>query len=70
MIKESTYNAGDTGSILESGRCPGVFLPGKSHGKRSLVGSSPWGCKESDKTQQKHKVHTNQCNSIMAVLIS
>ena len=23
MIKESTYNAGDTGSILESGRCPG-----------------------------------------------
>ena len=25
-----------------------VFLPGKSHGKRSLVGYSPWGCKESD----------------------
>ena len=22
-----------------------VFLPGKSHGLRSLVGSSPWGCK-------------------------
>jgi len=25
-----------------------VFLPGKSHGQRSLAGCSPWGCKESD----------------------
>ena len=25
-----------------------VFLPGKSHGQRSLVGYSLWGCKESD----------------------
>ena len=25
-----------------------VLLPGKSHGQRSLVGCSPWGCKESD----------------------
>ena len=24
-----------------------VFLPGESHGQRSLVGNSPWGCKES-----------------------
>ena len=23
-----------------------VFLPGKSHGQRSLVGYSPWGCRE------------------------
>ena len=28
-----------------------VFLPGKSHGQRSLVGYSPWGCKESDTTE-------------------
>ena len=28
-----------------------VFLPGKSHGWRSLVGCSPWGCKESDMTE-------------------
>ena len=27
-----------------------VLLPGKSHGWRSLVGCSPWGCKESDTT--------------------
>ena len=29
-----------------------VFLPGESHGQRSLAGSSPWGCKESDTTDQ------------------
>ena len=26
-----------------------VFLPGESHGQRSLAGYSPWGCKELDK---------------------
>ena len=29
-----------------------VLLPGKSHGQRSLVGFSPWGCKELDTTEQ------------------
>ena len=27
-----------------------VFLPGKFHGQRRLVGYSPWGCKKSDVT--------------------
>ena len=31
-----------------------VFLPGKPHGQRSLVGYSPWGCKESDTTERLH----------------
>jgi len=31
-----------------------VFLPGESHGGRSLVGYSPWGCKESDTTELLH----------------
>ena len=31
-----------------------VFLPGKSHGWRSLVGYSPWGPKESDRTERLH----------------
>ena len=31
-----------------------VFLPGKSHGQRNLVGYSPWGRKESDTTEQLH----------------
>ena len=29
-----------------------VLLPGKSHGRRSLVGCSPWGREESDTTEQ------------------
>ena len=29
-----------------------VLLPGKSHGRRSLVGCSPWGLEESDMTER------------------
>ena len=29
-----------------------VFWPGEFHGKMSLAGYSPWGCKESDMTKQ------------------
>ena len=37
---------------------PGIRgdLPGKSHGRRSLEGYSPWGGKESDTTE--HLTHT------------
>ena len=35
-----------------------VFLPGKSHGQRSLVGNSPWGCKEWDMSEH-HPSHTH-----------
>ena len=31
-----------------------VLLPGKSHGRRSLVGCSSWGREESDTTEQLH----------------
>ena len=58
VVKNLPAKAGDTGSISGLGRSPGegngkpspVFLPGKFHGERSLVGYSPWGCKESDMT--------------------
>ena len=63
--KASAYNAGDPGSIPGSGRSPGEgngnplqYLPGKSHGQRSLVGYSRGGHKESDTTEQLH-VHVN-----------
>ena len=37
-----------------------VFLPGKFHGQRSLVGYSPWGRKESDTTECAHtNTHTH-----------
>ena len=31
-----------------------VFLPGKSHEQRSLVGYSPWGHKKLDMTEHAH----------------
>ena len=31
-----------------------VLLPGKSQGRRSLVGCSSWGCEESDMTERLH----------------
>ena len=38
-----------------------VFLPGESHGQRSLAGYSPWGHKESDTTEAPEHacVHVN-----------
>ena len=41
-----------------------VFLPGESHGRRSLVGCSPWGHEESDTTEQLHftSVYVKFCN--------
>ena len=36
-----------------------VFLPGKLHGQRSLVGYSPWRHKESDMTEETYHAHTN-----------
>ena len=56
--KESACNAGDAGLIPGSGRSPAgghgnplLFLPGKSHGQRSLAGCSPQRCKEMDNTE-------------------
>ena len=39
--------------LLENGMAThSIFLPGESHGQRSLVGYSPWGHKESDTTER------------------
>ena len=37
-----------------------VFWPGELHGQRSLVGYSPWGCKQSDMTKQLTLSHENK----------
>ena len=44
---------------LEEGMAPTpVFLPGESHGQRSVAGYSPWGRKESDMTEvTQHAAH-------------
>ena len=60
--KASSSSAGDLGLIPGSGRSPRegngnplhIFLPGESHGRRSLVGYSPQGRKDSDKTERLH----------------
>ena len=36
-----------------------VFLPGESHGQRSLAGYSPWGHKDWDMTEQ-NSMHTGR----------
>ena len=36
-----------------------VFLPGESHGQRSLVGCSPWGRTELDTTEVTWQQHSN-----------
>ena len=53
VVKNPPARAGNAGLIPGSERSPGrgyawqptpVFLPGKSHGQRRLLGYSPWGC--------------------------
>ena len=65
MVKNLPANAGDMGSIAGLGRFlwrrkwqpTPVFLPGESHGQRSLEGYSPQGCKELDTTERAY-THT------------
>ena len=38
-----------------------ALLPGKSHGRRSLVGCSPWGRQESDTTERLHFPFSLSC---------
>ena len=40
-----------------------VFLSGKSHGLRSLVGCSPWGCKQTGMTELLTVTYLFICNS-------
>ena len=68
VVKNPPANAGD---VRDSGSIPGlgrfhcrrkwqptpVFLPGESHGQRSLAGYSLWVCKESDTTEQLSTAH-------------
>ena len=59
MGKESAHHAEDLGLIPRLGRSPGgrhgnplqYSCLENPHGQRSLAGYSPWGCKESDRTE-------------------
>ena len=52
VVKNLSANAGDkrNTSLIPAS----VFLPGKSHEQRNLVGYSPWGRKESNTTERFH----------------
>ena len=61
MVKNVTANAGDIKRLgfdpwvrnipWRAWQPTPVFLPGESHGQRSLVDYSPWGRRESDTTE-------------------
>ena len=65
VVKNLPANAGDT---RDTGLIPWrrawqstpVFLPGESHGQRSLAGYSPWSHKELDMTEQLSIAYTLQ----------
>ena len=66
MVKNPLASVGDTGDassipkILRRKWQPTpVFLPGKSHGQRSLVGYCPWGCKQLDMSDRAGTLPTN-----------
>ena len=68
--KESAFQAGEVGLIPGLRRSPGEgngnplqFLPGKSHGQRSLEGYSPWGHK---RIRQSHWRRKWQPTSVFA----
>ena len=71
VVKNPPANAEDAGSIPGLRRFPWrrkcqptpVFLPGKSHGQRSLVGYSPWVCKRirHDLTKQQQQIYPYTC---------
>ena len=78
---EFACNAGNLSLIPGLGRFPWrrewlptpVFLPGKSHGQRSLVGYSSRGHKESDMTEQlkqgQFSVLSRMCSYVPKVLL-
>ena len=79
--KESACNAGDTGDMGRSlsQKIPWrrkwqptpVFLPGKSHGQRSLLGYySPWGHKELDMTERLSVDYVHSCICYLSFSLS
>ena len=52
MVRPPLLKLGTMGPQPISKTVVPVFLPGEFYGQRSLVGYSPWGCKELDTAEQ------------------
>ena len=64
-MQETQVRSLDWEHPLEEEMAIPVFLPGKSHGQRSLAGHNPWGHKESDKeSDMTERTHTLFPNSV------
>ena len=70
--KESAYSAGDLFNHWvrkipwrREWQLTPVFLPGESHGQRSLEGYSSWGCKESDMTEHTHSTNKGKAGPLV-----
>ena len=75
MVKNPHANAGDLRDRFDSwvGKIPWrrawqptpVFLPGESHGQRSLMGYSPQGHKESDRNEMTEHKYAHLKNMLL-----
>jgi len=61
LLNNSSFNKQFINCLLWAIYPTPVLLSGKSHGQRSLVGSSPWGRKESDTTERLHFHFSPSC---------
>ena len=52
--RQVTYKGTPIKVLADQWQPSPILLPGKSHGRRSLVGCSPWGHEGSDMTEQLH----------------
>ena len=61
MQETWVWSLGQEGPLEKEWQSTPVFLPGKSHGWRSLIGYSPWGRKESDATERLRFTNSTVC---------
>ena len=58
VMRKTQVRSLDQGDPLEKEMAThSSILPGEFHGQRSLMGYSPWGCKELDMTERLSHIH-------------
>ena len=67
MQETPVQSLGWEGPLEKETATHSVFLPGEFHGQRSLACCNPWGCKESDTTEQ--LTHWSSVTQLRALLL-